>query len=88
MKTYRTILTILFFVPSYPFMVIVYSIIGFVPLMGFMLALQSCVALIFNPTNKKHLDELKELVEMIYMPFVIPFMIWFDYLKTGEFNFD
>lgn len=84
MKTIRVLLSIIFFIPSYPFLFLTYSVLGITIICGIPIFLSIVLAL--PSGNEDWIDTCWESLEIVILPFWIPFAIWYEYIKTGNFN--
>jgi len=89
-KNIRLILCIIFFIPSYPIFMGTVAILGILPVL-------SCAAIVeysfkllgTTKGSDEEADakwELGEAFEMLVAPVVMPFKLWYDYVKTGSFG--
>lgn len=86
MKAIRIILSIIFFLPSYPILFATYSMMFIVTIMGFGIGISIIFA--WPSGNKEWIEECKEAWMMFVMPFWMPFKVWYEYIKKGKFNIE
>ena len=65
---------------SYPFMVFGMSLFGLSIIGGFLVMLQQC--LMYPLTGKA--EDLKDSIEMMTAPFVIPVIFWYEIAMYGK----
>lgn len=78
MKIVRFIIAIPLGVLSYPLLVITYGIFGIVPLLA--------LGKFFFDILTWNKYEMQDSIEMVIMPFILPFHVWRDYVLNNKLS--